>query len=459
MENENKDLQGGTEAEMQEKVRQDVSAKIAEAAAEVQDDILDAAERVAVDNEAEPVTEDAFADAAEIVEEGELPEDWEPSEEDFAAEEEAEEVVVKEPKRITMTLGSLVWSLIGTALAGALILLLGLQIPGWVENMPEGKKVISVDGTAITDQDMSYYLYRAAVEYFEENGGTLTKPTEVDWSADAGDGKTAEEIVREKAIDAAVSEALLMNAGKKSGMEWNEKENYKNAWTQQEQMLSVYSPELVDLHIKRQGISSEKQYIRKVVQMQHMNAVLADMEENPSNYYPEDSSVLDPYTATDSATVKHILIKTADSIDAEETPEGETPASAEDKRALAEDLLARIQNGEDFDTLLAEYNEDTAEPADGYTFGPGEMMPAFEEASFALKLNEVSGIVETDYGYHIIKRLPGQNELEGYWKDQAKIRIKEKAIAKMSVAEILQGIEDSSKAFNELYEKEVGSVG
>ena len=114
-------------------------------------------------------------------------------------------------------------------------------------------------------------------------------------------------------------------------------------------------------------------------------------------------------------------------------------------------MLARAKNGEDFDALIGEYNEDTAEPAGGYTFGPGEMSEAFETASFGLGIDEISDVVETEHGYHIIKRIAGQYELEGYWKANAKVNTKNSVLAKISVKDILSSVEQASTDFQTKY--------
>jgi len=97
----------------------------------------------------------------------------------------------------------------------------------------------------------------------------------------------------------------------------------------------------------------------------------------------------------DYITAKHILLLCDDT--------NKTKVKKE-----AEKLLKRIKNGEDFDALMNELSEDPglAQFPQGYTFTTGEMVPEFEEAAFALKEGEISGIVETDYGFHIIKREP-----------------------------------------------------
>ena len=87
------------------------------------------------------------------------------------------------------------------------------------------------------------------------------------------------------------------------------------------------------------------------------------------------------------------------------------------KKATAEDILAQLQAASDkealFDELMKEYSEDTdssgnVNSPEGYEAKSGQMVAAFEEAALALQPGEISGIVESTYGYHIILRLPIQ---------------------------------------------------
>lgn len=109
--------------------------------------------------------------------------------------------------------------------------------------------------------------------------------------------------------------------------------------------------------------------------------------------------------------VKHILIKTVDD-SRQPLPEDQIA----EKKAQAEDLLAQLKAAEDlpakFDELMNEHSEDghTEDGAlaapDGYLAAPGDMVSAFETASYALQPGELSELVETEFGYHIILRLP-----------------------------------------------------
>ena len=81
------------------------------------------------------------------------------------------------------------------------------------------------------------------------------------------------------------------------------------------------------------------------------------------------------------------------------------PDTEKENRAKAEAVLKRIRDGEDFAKLAQEFGSDGTRDKGGDLgwFGPGQMHPDFEKATYALKPGEVSDLVQTPYGLHIIK--------------------------------------------------------
>jgi len=97
----------------------------------------------------------------------------------------------------------------------------------------------------------------------------------------------------------------------------------------------------------------------------------------------------------------HILLVTRDLTTQTDLPDDKKAA----KRKQMEDLLKRARGGEDFAKLAREFSEDPGSKDKGgeYTFPRGQMDPQFEAAAFSLNTNQISEIVTTPYGYHIIK--------------------------------------------------------
>ena len=108
---------------------------------------------------------------------------------------------------------------------------------------------------------------------------------------------------------------------------------------------------------------------------------------------------------------RHILIATRNTDPSSTKP----PLTDEQARKKAEEIRARLEKGEDFAALAKAESDDPGSKNTGgsYTFGRGEMVPAFEQTAFSLKENEISQPVQTPFGYHVIqlqKRLPGTFE-------------------------------------------------
>ncbi len=99
----------------------------------------------------------------------------------------------------------------------------------------------------------------------------------------------------------------------------------------------------------------------------------------------------------------HILLMTTDPKTNAELTEDQKAA----KRKEMEGLLKRARAGEDFAKLAKEYSEDPGSKDKGgeYTFPRGQMVPEFDAAAFSLGTNQVSDIITTRFGYHIIKLL------------------------------------------------------
>src|SRR6185436_567358 len=99
------------------------------------------------------------------------------------------------------------------------------------------------------------------------------------------------------------------------------------------------------------------------------------------------------YTTPEQVRASHVLLKT----------EGKDDATV---KAKAEELLKQAKGGADFAELAKKNSEDEQSAKNGGDldyFGRGRMVPEFDQAVFAMQPNQISDLVKTQYGYHIIK--------------------------------------------------------
>lgn len=128
-------------------------------------------------------------------------------------------------------------------------------------------------------------------------------------------------------------------------------------------------------------------------EMSQMAKAIPDLTELARERY---EAALDKYKVPEAIRIQHILLRT------------DRCACAEsEKKKLAEELLAQVKSGADFSELAKKHSEDRGSAERGGELGQpakrGTLVAPFEQAAFALKPGEVSDIVKTVFGYHIIK--------------------------------------------------------
>lgn len=140
----------------------------------------------------------------------------------------------------------------------------------------------------------------------------------------------------------------------------------------------------------------KKDLEKELIAVKYMGEYTDVTEEEAKNYYDKNK---DEFVETSAS---HILIKTKDD-EGNELSDEEKGKSKE----KAEGILDRAKAGADFATLAKEYSEDTSASNGGDIgfFKKGNLVESFEKAVFSLENNKIySDIVESDFGYHIIKK-------------------------------------------------------
>jgi peptidyl-prolyl cis-trans isomerase C len=140
----------------------------------------------------------------------------------------------------------------------------------------------------------------------------------------------------------------------------------------------------------------------------------------------------DKFEQPEQARARHILVQV------DEKADEKTRQAA---RAKADDLLAQLKGGANFEELAKKSSDCPSAPQGGDLgfFAHNQMVPAFDEAAFALKPGETSGVVETEFGYHIIrleeKKAPGLVP-----EQQASGKIREFLLSQKTVAAVEQRV-------------------
>ncbi|MEJ2726688.1 MAG: peptidylprolyl isomerase [Deltaproteobacteria bacterium] len=237
--------------------------------------------------------------------------------------------------------------------------------------------------------------------------GAVIKQEEVDRRMDAYerhlflDGKIIppERVleVKRRILETLIDEELLYqeSESKKIEVEQSAIDEEIRRWREQFSSDEEFKKGMADMSLTEEDLKS---YIRRMLGVRK----LLDEEIVTKVKISEDEVRLfydthpDLFQQKEEVKASHILIKAATNIDDSEKKEA---------RQKLKRIRERLEQGEDFAALAKEFSQcpSAARGGDLGYFSKGKMVKAFEEAAFALKVGELSGIVETEFGFHLIK--------------------------------------------------------
>jgi len=274
------------------------------------------------------------------------------------------------------------------------------------------KKVAVVNGTVITKGEFDREMLHA-YQQVAGRGGSFSE------SQLPG--------IRKAVLETLIGQELLYQESQSKGVKIDEKvvneqfDNLKKRFPSEDEFkAALLKGKTSETALKSQ--MRKRMAIQQYVEKEFVQKVKVTEKEAKDYYYSHP----DMFKAPEQVRARHILIKV-------------DPGAEESKKSKARKKLETVQKklrkGGDFEALAKEYSEGPTSVKGGDLgyFGRGQMVKPFEEAAFSLPQGKVSDIVETQFGYHLIKVIDKKSDSTVAYeqiKDKLQNFLKQKKVRK-----------------------------
>ncbi|MCL2840199.1 MAG: peptidylprolyl isomerase [Defluviitaleaceae bacterium] len=305
----------------------------------------------------------------------------------------------KKKKKNTPQVPDRRWMWLGIAtIATAIIAAITVGLVLWNEHVPN-PTVASFRGADINAADVEPRL--------QEAEGRA-------WANFDGESMVIEDTIRQEAVRLVAMDMLIADYAAQNGIALSPEhlqgitqeinDMIANAgglanWNQDMQAHGFRNRQQVEAAFQNQDL------------MMHVISTIMDSPELFAEFEPFMEEVEEVEEVEEYIVAATHILAAFDNFDSEEVA-----------HIYAEELLQRALDGEDFNMLVAEYGQDPGMigSPEGYTFVEGAMVPEFYEATRALEMGGISGLVRSDFGYHIIMRVePNLDDVMRPWGSEA----------------------------------------
>lgn len=207
----------------------------------------------------------------------------------------------------------------------------------------------------------------------EVNGEAISKEELYNALVEQSGGKVLDALIMEKIIDSEVKEQNIVVAEEDIESEMDMMKDYYGGEEE-------FQMALMQAGLSEEGMRKDLAMNFKISKL--LESYIEISEEEMMTFFEENKEMLNQ---EEEVKASHILLETEEE---------------------ANDIIAKIIDGEDFAELANEYSMDTGNNGQGGDlgyFGRDRMVPEFSQAAFNLEIGEISEPVETTHGYHVIK--------------------------------------------------------
>ena len=269
--------------------------------------------------------------------------------------------------------------------------------------------VASVDGNGASADLVAYWI-GYDVSYLDSYMQYYTGSS-LDWDYTLSDGTNITDYIKSNVYSSVKQHLVLENLAEEYGATLTAEQKAAIEASDQAYIDQYGSEEAFEAEIAKLGMRRET--YDRIARSNYLYQNLYQLYNTEgSKLYASDEDLAVYAADQNYITADHILLSTKDLT----TGEALSDEEKAEKKALAEEIKQKLDACEgDIDELTAlfreladQYSEDPGRETypTGYTFTTGSMVQEFEDAAYALSEGEVSEVVESSFGYHILLRLP-----------------------------------------------------
>lgn len=262
----------------------------------------------------------------------------------------------------------------------------------------EKKAMVLVDGEPVTEEMVEFELKRLVGFYSQH--------------MPQGQLEGQMDSLRRKAVEQAIGAKLLFKEAERRNIQVPDEEIDRSVFGMARQLGGM---EKLRAQLKRQGLT-ESIFRAQIRRGRRVDKLVAEVtgavpdptEEECREYFEAHES---EYRKEERVLAQHILV----------TPKDSTPEAKAAARAKLEEIRDRVKNGADFGDEATAHSDCPSGKNGGSLgwFSRGMMVPEFENAAFGMSVGDVSDIVETQFGYHIIYKTDHEAPAQADFADAA----------------------------------------